>query len=113
MTFAFLMSGCGIGGFWMNGNPAVGKNITPIRDYWILPGGTKEARIQQWLECGGAENGRYHISPLGFTSKEIKEASDKKFDQLQICMMRNGYRYVGSCEGEIRSAYPACRKIDK
>jgi len=35
--------------------------------------------------------------------------SHEKFDQLQICMMQAGYHYIGSCEGKIASAYPACR----
>jgi len=108
IIFFIIITGCGIGGFWMNGNPSGGKNITPTRDYWDLPEGTKEERIQQWLECGGAENGSYHISPPGRSAQEIKKASEDKFDQLQLCMMKNGYNYIGSCEGEIRSTYPAC-----
>jgi len=104
-----LLSGCGIGSFWMNGNPAVGRNITPIRDYWRLPGGTTDARIRHWIECGGAKNGGYYVSLHELEKRETKDTWGKKFDQMQICMMKIGYRYIGSCDGEIRRAYPACR----
>jgi len=105
-----LLSGCmGIFGFWMNGDPSGGKNITPIRDYWILPGGTIEGRAQTWVVCGGADNGGYHLPQYVSTYAEITTENRKKFYQLQICMMQSGYHYIGSCEGEIASAYPACR----
>jgi len=80
-----------------------------MRDYWILPGGAAEEKAQQWAECGGDQDGGYHISQPGLTREEIKKAGDEKFDQLQICMMKMGYQYMESCKGEIPSAYPACR----
>lgn len=48
----FLLSGCGIGGFWMNGDPSVGKNLKPYGAHWVKDGMTKESRrfaISRWL----------------------------------------------------------------
>jgi len=113
LLLLLMLSGCGIGGFWMNGDPSVGKNITPLRDYWHIFEGKKEERARHWVECGGMENGGYGIYKEGVTSKNISAVSREIFYNLQICMIKKGYRYVGSCDGEIRSDYPACRGIDK
>jgi len=114
-AICILLSGCmGIFGFWMNGNPAVGENITPMRDYWILPGGTAEERTRQWIACGGLANGKHgaaSIMPLEkLTPKQIFEADMKKAEQVQNCMLDEGYRYVGQCKTDITRRFPGCRK---
>lgn len=82
---------------------------TPLSDYWEMAGISSEARRQEWVDCGGAENGRYVVPTEGFNDEEVMGARRKKFDQLQICMLKRGYRYTGSCEGSIRHMYPACK----
>lgn len=102
------LSGCGLGGFWMNGNPSVGKNIPALSDYWVKDDMVLEQVRKDWSECGGSSNGSYNLTDDDIASGELRQVSKKKFNGLQYCMMEKGYRYTGTCEGEIPSQYPAC-----
>ena len=110
LCLALSLSACGIGGMWMNGHPSVSRTLVPPRDTWQKMGNDGAARYADWRECGGAANGGYHVStPQKSSAAVIQQALGRTFDDLQHCMMRSGYRYTGSCEGEIRSRYPACQ----
>lgn len=104
-----LLSGCGIGGFWMNGDPSGGRNIVPLSDYWSKADSSPEKRRQDWVGCGGTDKGGYTVATVGLTDAEALSAFDRKFDGLQYCMMEKGYHYTDSCEGEIPSQFPACK----
>ena len=106
-----MLASCGIGGMWMNGDPSVGRNIVPPRDHWQKAGNDPAARSADWLGCGGADSGGYNVATSdGSSSAVIQQAMSRKFDDMQRCMMSRGYHYTGSCEGDIRSQYPACQK---
>jgi len=106
----FLLSGCGIGGFWMNGNPYVKNHIPSLLDRWDSPDKTVEEKRQQWVACGGRANGYYWVDPTGLTDDEYKATSRKKSEQLQICMLSMGYYYRGLCDNEVVRTLPACLK---
>lgn len=113
LCLALSLSACGIGGMWMNGDPSVGRTLVPPRDTWQKAGNDGATRNADWLACGGAANGGYHVStPEGSSAAAIQQALGRTFDDLQRCMLGQGYRYTGSCEGEIRGRYPACQLPD-
>lgn len=41
-------------------------------------------------------------------SDKRDEEYNKKYDEVQSCMMNKGYRYTGSCKGPLRFLLP-CR----
>lgn len=99
-----------------NCDPEVNRELmhpTPLSDYWNKGNATSERGRQDWVGCGGSANGGYNLTESEFSSGNLREASSRKFDELQYCMMRKGYRYTGTCEGEIPSKYPACKNPRK
>jgi len=119
ISFLFL-SGCGIGGYWMNGDPSGGKNITPSRDLWFLSEGSAEMRSKDWIECGGWPTGRYASSVVlpsekNLSTKELFEIGEKKDEKTVTCMLNKGYRYTGSCQTETARRWQGCRErsLDK
>ncbi|WP_235185086.1 hypothetical protein [Cupriavidus sp. SK-3] len=105
----FFLCGCGAGGFWMTGNPSAGMNIKPLVEYWEENVWNAEKRNRDWMECGGMRDGGYSSPKSGVSAQEMRDAAGEKYMEIQRCMLRNGYRYTGSCEGSIRQAYPACK----
>lgn len=110
-----LLSGCGIGGFWMNGDPSAGKNIKPYIEKWDKPGMTPDSRDQDSASCGG---GGVSHAP-GFSQKKINEERRPRerensvyarlFYNWERCMIKKGYRFTGECyDNEISRASPAC-----
>ncbi len=80
---------------------------------WSLIGRTTEARLKDWMECGGTSGGRYGIEvfPDGEsrTSKEIQRDSDDLSRQTQRCMLKKNYQYIGECyDNKISRSLPAC-----
>ncbi|MDH0075238.1 hypothetical protein N5D13_08910 [Stenotrophomonas maltophilia] len=82
---------------------------TPIRDEWQHPSRPQVERQQDWIACGGMDNGGY-AGVSGSTGAETAKLSREKFYGIQRCMMGKGYRYTGTCEGEIPSKFPACQR---
>jgi len=120
LLFLFLSGCAGIGGYWMNGNPSVGENITPSRDFWFLSGASAQIRSKDWVECGGWPTGRYASSVVLPSESELsaKERSDigkKKDEKTVACMLNKGYRYTGLCQIEKQRYWQDCRErtLDK
>lgn len=112
-ALSFIVSGCGIGGMWMNGNPFP-TPVKPYLEYWEKPGWTAETRMQSSASCGGGLSDR-----PGFSEKYIKkfqksgesdgQAYSRLFKEWERCMIRDGYRYTGKCyDNEISRVSPAC-----
>ncbi|WP_250888301.1 hypothetical protein [Ralstonia solanacearum] len=105
------LTGCGIGGFWMNGDPSAGKNLKPYLEEWEKPSATPETRRQDSASCGGGDSNH---APL-FTATEIKaeqrpgEKENFAYSRLhhnwQRCMLAKGYRYTGKCYSQ---SSPGC-----
>lgn len=89
-----LFGGCGIGGFWMEGNPSAGKGITPLSDRWEKRSMTPETRRADWVECGGRQDGGYGVAGDMKTTEEIQRASREKYRSLDVCMQSRGYQRV-------------------
>jgi hypothetical protein len=89
-----LLAGCGIGGFWMEGNPSAGRNIKAYGEYWTKPGMTTESWRQDWVACGGRSNGQYSGNlPPGSTTAVLLAEDKKLREELGFCMQSKGYEY--------------------
>jgi len=92
------------------------KNIPSMADYWTFPDErkrTKETIIQDWVECGGKEDGWYKTPVLwgeSTTTEQIIAASQQKIEEIESCMLDKGYRYVGKCDSEMTKNSVACRE---
>ena len=60
------LTGCGIGGFWMNGNPNLSESVL-LRSSWQKDSRSTAGLTQDWVECGGDDKGYYYVerSPTG------------------------------------------------
>lgn len=121
-VLCILLSSCGIGGYWMNGNPFPHKNNRPPLDKWekASTNTTPEQRFQVARECG-SEGESYGSSPSFYSEKVAAERkpSDKNdfaprgrlYDEWERCLLKKGYRYIGekcSKNNKITRASPAC-----
>ncbi|MDS1140849.1 hypothetical protein RE432_10420 [Pusillimonas sp. SM2304] len=86
---------------------------TPSRDYWEKASVSIDGRRKDWMDCGGNVNGGYGISTEDLKGRTTLEAASIKFDDMQYCMMKKGYSYTGTCDGEIPSQYPACKAMNR
>jgi len=108
-----LFSGCGIGGYWMNGNPFVSEPRPPEIEYWIKPDITAEQRVQDSKECGGSTLG------ANFSDKQMEAERQPGESFLSLlkrlhhkwerCMLSKGYQYTGQCvDNSVSRSSPAC-----
>jgi hypothetical protein len=86
-----------------------------MREDWSKPGHSDAERRSDWKNCGGHENGNF--SPkIEIVRREQKQeekdgslAYDRLYLELQRCMKRLGYQYIGKCyDNEISRSLPAC-----
>lgn len=101
---SIFLSGCGIGGFWMNGNPSVGKNLKPYGAHWVKDGMTRESRLDDTKACGSGRT-EYVL----FSTEKIKaamlpddpneiNAMGRLSKQWAECMGAKGYNYLEQCD---------------
>jgi hypothetical protein len=88
---------------------------TPLREQWFSLDRSDAERRLDWEGCGGYKDG-------GFSPKEelieqekrshekdILPAHHRLYLELQRCMKRLGYQYIGKChDNEISRSLPAC-----
>ena len=108
---ALAVSGCGVGGMWINGN-LLDDGVPYVfpRDRWIKEGSMSlDQRINDWVECGGDYRGggqsRFDRFP-GYGDESIK-ARVEFYKGIERCMLNKGYKYIGECR-ESNSHYPSC-----
>ena len=106
----FILTGCGIGGFWMNGNPTLSESI-PLRADWQKDSSSITDLTQDWVECGGDSKGWYYVErSTTDTGQSYHEKNNLKYDAIQRCMLTKGYRYIGGCDNSILLDTPACNE---
>lgn len=96
-----LLTGCGIGGYWMEG---VGgkerdeylKSIKPYLHNWEKPRMTVEGRQDDWIKCGGMNNGSYSPDERLPGETDDFAAARRKQRRLDACMEMKGYRFTGN-----------------
>ncbi|WP_146193533.1 hypothetical protein [Corticimicrobacter populi] len=90
--------GCGIGGFWMNGNP-FSSETKLYGEHWVKEGMTQESRLDDTVACGSARTER-----LGFSAekKRLERRPEEPDDAKAVgrlterwvqCMKSKGYHY--------------------
>ena len=96
-----FLSGCGIGGYWMEGNPSMGRDIKPYLHYWVKEGVTAEQRREDSANCGGSNSDTHPDSVSQQYEQEIKRSNEtifetrKRINQLwRECMEQKGYSYM-------------------
>ena len=62
--------------------------------YWTKPTMTAESWRQDWVECGGMQNGNYSSDAVsGSTSAVLAAANKAKKTKLDACMQSKGYQF--------------------
>ena len=103
------LAGCGIGGFWMTGDPSAGKDIKPYLAYWQKEGMTEEGRLKDWVACGGNERGTFSWKVKQQLPDETDDAARTRQNfAFQRCMSRSGYHYTGDCSSKYMRSRPLC-----
>jgi len=66
----------------------------PYRDYWINNGVTEEGRRNDWVACGGDDDGGFSMHVKRMLSGETNEISRlHQSSDLKACLTQRGYRY--------------------
>jgi hypothetical protein len=86
----------------------------PKRKRWERAGASDTQRQADWFACGGSDTGNF--SPEATLLDRVQEthkvsqmeAYSLIYDDVQRCMLRKGYHYIGACDTEIRRTMPAC-----
>ena len=113
LIFIITLSGCGIGGWWMEGNPYAGsKPFKPQYLRWSKAGKDASQSQKDWMSCGGLETGVVTIENKNLSQHEEGIAYDSKYDKVESCMADKGYKYIGSCGGE-NGLRLRCRKSSR
>ena len=103
-----LLTACGIGGFWMEGNPFP-TPVKPYLHYWEKPGMTEEGRLSDWLICGGDKDGTFSWDTRKKQVNESNEQSRTRQSRAhERCLISHGYRYTGNCSSPAMRAEPLC-----
>lgn len=106
---AFLAA-CGIGGYWMTGDPSVGVNVKPYGAHWIKDGMTKESRLDDTVACGSGRTEYVLFSDDKIlAAKRPDDPNDIKAmgrltKEWAECMRDKGYVYLEYCDE--RCQYP-------
>lgn len=79
------------------------------RDSWVAGRADATQREAAWVACGGMENGNIGIDQQGADGRETVQRLSRKHDDVQRCMMDKGYRYTGTCSGDVAGRFPACQ----
>ncbi len=114
---AFALSACCPNGCFVLSGAAFEAlaRPSPMRDDWSKPDRSDAERRIDWGKCGGYENGNF-VPERELVKKEQRPdekdgtlAYDRLYLELQRCMKRLGYQYIGKCyDNEISRSLPAC-----
>lgn len=97
------LSGCGIGGFWMNGDPFYNPEIKPYIANWQKEGMTESGRREDSAECGASRSTAVADDVVFPT--ELLKAEQRQGDANELaafwrlrekwskCMESKGYRH--------------------
>jgi len=117
LSIFFGLAGCCLNGCFVLTGAAFEAlaNPRPMREDWAKNIASDGERRADWENCGGYKNGNF--VPLIELVKEERRpeeksdspAYDRLYLELQRCMLRKGYQYIGKCyDNEISRALPAC-----
>ncbi len=94
-AMAMLLTGCGIGGVWLEPSNRPRGTEYPFGARWGKEGMTRERRLADWMACGGGANlqdgFRKWIQPEPW--EKFWPQKEAHTDQLFACMTTKGYEY--------------------
>ncbi|UNE62683.1 hypothetical protein [Xanthomonas oryzae] len=90
----------------------------PLRDEWRKDGKSADQLNEDWLGCGGLNNGSYNNSialsrlsgekTMDYAARYAAKAKEK-FNEGQLCMLNKGYIYTGRCDTDVTKVSPGCQ----
>ena len=100
LVLMLSLSGCLLFGWHENGDP------TPLLadiEYWSKPNLDEAQKKKDWISCGGNSAGYFVFSRTKQGQSRVDEGiqADKEYDAGQACMMKKGYKFIGSCRGPL------------
>jgi len=111
------LSACCPNGCFVLSGPAFEAlaNPRPLREDWSKPDRSDAERRSDWESCGGHASGNF-TPKLEVLMKDKKPdekdstlAQSRLYRELQRCMKRLGYEYIGKCyDNEISRSLPSC-----
>ena len=76
---------------------------------WERAETSAETRLADWQACGGGADGHSFRNPKDtFEGEDITVAYTRQRAELQRCLLRKGYHYIGGCKTEYWKSMPAC-----
>ena len=96
------LNGCSLFGWYDQGDPHPYTKLDI--DEWTKSNTDEVKRKEDWISCGGYSGGSVHLTPLkhnGLPTTEEYIQMDKEYDAVQACMMKKGYKFIGSCRGPL------------
>ena len=111
---AFILTGCGVGGFWMNGNPFPAKPGPPPIEGWNKLDASAEQRIADSIDCGGSSFGPdfslEKVQAERVPGEYLMKPSARLNHNWERCMLKKGYQYTGECDFDYQfyRERPAC-----
>jgi hypothetical protein len=111
ITLLVLLTGCGIGGVWLDPSNAPSRPSPPFLSHWIKEDMTRESRRNDSWACGAGPTAfaaNYARPPeeqlKGKVGSEWHETSERFLGQWVDCMKSKGYSPLEKCDA--RCLYP-------
>ena len=108
LMLMLFLGGCSFFGWYMNGDTH--SNRIFDRDEWTKPNINDPQKKEDWISCGGNSAGIVAFSDKkqGQSLTDYTIQAQRESDAAQACMMKKGYKFIGSCKGEL-SIRLACK----
>ena len=95
-------TGCSLFGWYDQGDPDPHPRPSDMEE-WTKLNTDEVKRKEDWISCGGNIAGYFVFSEQkhGQSLADHSIQAQKEYDAGQACMMKNGYKFIGSCRGPL------------
>ena len=97
MSFALTLhlTGCGIGGVWLEPSNAPRGPSYPYGARWVKEGMTRESRLADWVACGGGVNlnNGFRTNIHGELMRQYLDDMENHSKKLSSCIQAKGYTF--------------------
>jgi len=90
-----LLSGCGIGGVWLEPSNRPPSPSYPYGARWVEEGMTRESRLADWVACGGGMNlsNGFRTNSHGELMRQYLDEMENHSKKLSSCIQAKGYAF--------------------
>lgn len=90
-----LLSGCGIGGVWLEPSNRPLSPSYPYGARWVKEGMTRESRLADWVACGGGVNlsNGFRTNIHGELMRQYLDDMENHSKKLSSCIQAKGYTF--------------------